>query len=589
MKIKASDYIIKLLQDHGIDTVFCVTGGAAAHLMESVRQSNLTVIYNYNEQACAMAADGYARIAKKPALVLVTNGPGSSNTITGVLGAWQDSVPMIILSGQVPRHQTLSAETTSSLRQLGLQEADIIPMIHHCSNYAVQLHDVNNIKQEVERAWHLATTGRMGPVWLDVPIDLQAEMIVPGEQRNFTPYIVNNNNLINTEILAALNQAQRPLIVAGNGIHLANAETIFKDLVNQLQIPVVCTWNAKDLFEFDNPLYVGNFGLLGERAGNFAIQQADLLLVIGSRLSIPVTGYNSKDFSPNSVKIMVDIDSNEIHKHTLKIDYPVVGNIADFVVELANKRTNTIRHEWIELVQSWKQKLNVFNENHVRDSGAVNSFDFIQHLGTCLQPNDVVVTDMGTSFTCTMQALRHTGQDRLFTSSALCSMGYGLPGAIGAYMADPDRRVVCIAGDGGFQMNIQELQTVVHNKLPIKIIILNNNGLLAISLMQDNLFGGKRFGADPDSGVSSPDFVKVASAYGIPAYRLTTLENVQHSLKDLLANDGPLLIEINMVKDQLLIPRVQSRRDTSGKIVSGSLDAMFPFLDDNVLKDLGVK
>jgi acetolactate synthase-1/2/3 large subunit len=588
MKTKASDYIIKLLQDHGIDTVFCVTGGAAAHLMESVRQSGLTVIYNYNEQACAMAADGYARIAKKPALVLVTNGPGSSNTITGVLGAWQDSVPMIVLSGQVPRHQTIAAEPIANLRQLGLQEADIIHMVHHCTNYAVQLHDVDNIKQEVERAWHLATTGRMGPVWLDVPIDLQAEMIIPDEQRNFTPYTTNNNNLINTEILTALNQAQRPLIVAGNGIHLANAETIFKDLVNQLQIPVVCTWNAKDLFEFDNPLYVGNFGLLGERAGNFAIQQADLLLVIGSRLSIPVTGYNSKDFAPNSVKIMVDIDYNEIHKHTLKIDYPVVGNIADFVLELANKRTNTIRHEWIELVQSWKQKLNVFNENHVRDSSAVNSFDFIQHLGTCLQPNDVVVTDMGTSFTCTMQALRHTGQDRLFTSSALCSMGFGLPGAIGAYMADPVRRVICIAGDGGFQMNIQELQTVVHNKLPIKIIILNNNGLLAISLMQDNLFGGKRFGADPDSGVSSPDFVQVAVAYGIPARRLTTLENVQDSLKDLLANDGPLLIEINMVKDQLLIPRVQSRRDSSGKIVSGSLDAMFPFLEDSVLKDLGV-
>ncbi len=587
--MKSSDYIIKLLQDKGIDTVFCVTGGAAAHLMESVRTSGLKVIYNYNEQACAMAADGYARIAKKPALVLVTNGPGSSNTITGVLGAWQDSIPMIVLSGQVPRHQTLAAEPIAQLRQLGLQEADIVPMVQHCTNYAVQLQYTNNIKQEVDRAWHLATTGRMGPVWLDVPIDLQAEIINPDDQHNFTPYIATNNNLISEEILEALQHAQRPLIVAGNGIHLANAETIFKDLVDQLQIPVVCTWNAKDLFKFDHPLYVGNFGLLGERAGNFAIQQADLLLVIGSRLSIPVTGYNSKDFAPNSVKIMVDLDYNEIHKHTLKINYPVVGNIADFVSELASKRNNPIRHDWIELVQSWKEKLSVFDENHIRNADAVNSFDFMQHLGTCLQPNDVVVTDMGTSFTCTMQALRHTGQDRLFTSSALCSMGFGLPGAIGAYMADSDRRVICIAGDGGFQMNIQELQTVVHNKLPIKIIILNNNGLLAISLMQDNLFGGNRFGADPSSGVSSPDFVQVATAYGIPAHRLNTLENVHTSLNNLLAKDGPMLIEINMVKDQLLIPRVQSRRDSSGKIVSGSLDAMFPFLEDNVIKDLGIK
>jgi acetolactate synthase-1/2/3 large subunit len=589
MKIKASDYIIKILQDKGIDTVFCVTGGAAAHLMESVRASGLNVIYNYNEQACAMAADGYARIAKKPALVLVTNGPGSSNTITGVLGAWQDGVPMIVLSGQVPRHQTLTAEPTAELRQLGLQEADIVSMVRHCTNYTTQLHDIDCIKQEVNRAWHLATTGRMGPVWLDVPIDLQAEMLVDENQRDFNPYVANNANLISPEILSALNLAQRPLIVAGNGIHLANAEEIFKDLVKQLQIPVVCTWNAKDLFEFNDPLYVGNFGLLGERAGNFAIQQADLLLVIGSRLSIPVTGYNSKDFSPNSVKIMVDIDPNEIYKHTLKIDYPVVGNIATFIPELISKRNNTIRHEWIEIVQSWKEKLDVFDENHMRTDDAVNSFDFIKHLGTCLEPNDVVVTDMGTSFTCTMQALRHTGQDRLFTSSALCSMGFGLPGAIGAHMADPDRRVICIAGDGGFQMNIQELQTIVHNKLPIKIIILNNNGLLAISLMQDNLFGGNRFGADPTSGVSSPDFVRVAAAYGIPAYRLETIEQVKSATKNLLLEHGPVLIEINMVKDQLLIPRVQSKRDASGKIISGSLDAMFPFLDDSVLKDLGIK
>jgi acetolactate synthase-1/2/3 large subunit len=589
MKIKASDYIIKLLQDRGVDTVFCITGGAAAHLMESVRASGMTVIHNYNEQACAMAADGYARIAKKPALVLITNGPGSSNAITGVLGAWQDSVPMIVISGQVPRHQTMSADPIHELRQLGLQEAAIIPMVQHCTNYAVQLHELDSVKQEVERAWHLATTGRMGPSWLDIPIDLQAEMINPDDQRDFVPYTVQNKNMISDSILTAIAAAQRPLIVAGNGIHLANAESEFKDLVKQLQIPVVCTWNAKDLFEHNNPLYVGNFGLLGERAGNFAVQQADLLLVLGSRLSIPVTGYNSKDFSPNSVKIMVDIDANELHKHTLKIDHAVVGNIKDFMPELTARCQNDIRHEWRELVINWKEQLSVFDETHVRDPAAVNSFDFVQHLGTCLEPNDVVVTDMGTSFTCTMQALRHTGQDRLFTSSALCSMGFGLPGAIGASMADADCRVICIAGDGGFQMNIQELQTVVHNKLPIKIIILNNNGLLAISLMQDNLFGGKRFGADPTSGVSSPDFVRVAAAYGIPAYRLATIENVQHDLKNLLLQDGPALIEINMVQNQLLIPRVQSRRDASGKIVSGSLDAMFPFLDDTVLTQLGIE
>lgn len=589
MKIKVSDYIIKLLQEKGIDTVFCITGGAAAHLMESVRASGITVIHNYNEQACAMAADGYARIAKKPALVLVTNGPGSSNAITGVLGAWQDSIPMIVISGQVPRHQTLSAEPVAELRQLGLQEAGIVRMVQHCTNYAVQLYHADSVKQEVERAWHLATTGRMGPTWLDIPIDLQAEIIDTAHQHDFVPYTANNKNLVSQTILDAIDNAQRPLIIAGNGIHLANAEIEFKTLVDQLQIPVVCTWNAKDLFEYSDPLYVGNFGLLGERAGNFAVQQADLLLILGSRLSIPVTGYNSKDFAPNSVKIMVDHDSNEIHKHTLDIAHPVVGDVKQFILDLSSKYNNPIRPAWHDLVQTWKQRLSVFDEDHVRDVDHVNSFDFIQHMGTCLQHNDVVVTDMGTSFTCTMQALRHTGRDRLFTSSALCSMGFGLPGAIGACLADPDRRVICIVGDGGFQMNIQELQTVVHNKLPIKIIVLNNNGLLAISLMQDNLFNGKRFGADPGSGVSSPDFVRVAAAYGIPAYQLSTIQNVQDGLENLLRKDGPVLIEVNMVRDQLLIPRVQSRRDADGKIVSGSLDAMFPFLDDATLTELGIK
>ena len=584
MRIKVSDFIIGLLEQKGVDTAFCITGGAAAHLMESLRSSSIKTYHNYNEQACAMSADGYARIAKKPALVLVTNGPGSSNAITGVLGAWQDSVPMIVLSGQVPRHQTMSAEP-GVIRQLGLQEADIISMVKHCTSYAHQLTLIQTIRHEVDKAWHIATTGRMGPVWLDIPIDIQSEMIETDDQLEFFAPVVPTTLPELSMLETVISAARKPLIIAGNGIHLANAESEFLQLVAHLQIPVVATWSAKDLFETDDELYVGNFGLLGERAANFAVQEADLLIILGSRLSIPCTGYNSKDFAPNAIKLMVDIDANEIHKHTVKIDYPIVADVKPFI-ELLLAADTPLRIKWKDTVNQWKNRFPVNEENHVRAAGYVNSFDFVQQLGYKLREDDVVVTDMGTSFTCTMQALKHTGRDRLFTSSALCSMGFGLPGAIGAYTANPMNRVICVAGDGGFQMNLQELQTVAHNKLPIKIILLNNAGYLAISLMQDNLFGGKRFGADAASGVSNPNFIKLADAYGIPAHKLKTLDDVKNNLGYLLDQPGPMFIEVNMVRDQLLIPRVQSKKDSEGKIVSGSLDAMFPFLSDSTVEQV---
>jgi acetolactate synthase-1/2/3 large subunit len=582
--IKVSDYIIKFFEEKGVDTAFCITGGAAAHLLESTRTSNLDVVHNYNEQACAMAADAYARVAKKPAMVLVTNGPGSSNILTGVLGAWQDSLPMIIVTGQVPRHQTMSAERLK-LRQLGLQEADIMSMAEHCTNYAVQLHDVNNIKYELGLAWHLATTGRMGPVWLDVPIDVQAELIDPDTQLSYTPDIVTVNK-IDDAIFAAIEKAQRPLIIAGNGIHLANAESEFLTVANKLKIPVLCTWSATDLFDFNDPLYIGNFGLLGERAANFAVQRADLLIILGSRLSIPITGYTSKDFAPNAVKIMVDVDVNEIRKHTLDIDHAYIGDLADFLTEFDARCPTVNVSKWHQRLLDWKQRYQVFNEDHMRETGFVNSFDFMRLLSDCLQSNDIVVTDMGTSFTCTMQSLRNTGKNRLFTSSALCSMGFGLPGAIGAYMANRSSRIICISGDGGIQMNIQELQTIAQYNIPVKSIILNNDGYLAISLMQDNLFNKNHFGADSASGVGSPDFIKLADAYGIPGHRLTTTADVEQQLSTLLAQAGPSVIEINMVRNQLLIPRVQSRKDSEGQIVSGSLDMMFPFLDDDEYTNL---
>jgi len=574
MKVKVSDYIFDFLTSKKIDTIFSVSGGAAAHLLNSIKEKNIKYICNYHEQACAMAAEGYARIAKKPACVLVTNGPGSSNTITGVLGAYQDSIPMIIISGQVPTNQSLNG---LNLRQLGVQECDIISMVKPITKYANQVTNPNDIIDILEEAYTQAITGRMGPVWIDVPLDIQSSQINIPEPFNLE------------KIIDLIFQSKKPIILTGNGIHLSNSEELFYKLKDKLQIPIISTWTSKDLLSQNDPLFVGNFGLLGERAGNFAVQTADLLLILGSRLSIPNIGYQPQLFSPNSIKIMVDIDKNELNKPTIKIDYPINTDLNLFLKEL-NLKLNDIPipnwNNWIERTQGWKNKYPVFQPEYKNNTNKINSFYFMEVLSSKLNDNHIVITDMGTSYTCTMQSLQLNGKTRLFTSSACCSMGFGLPGAIGAYYADSSKDIILIVGDGGLQMNLQELQTIIHNKIPIKIFVLNNNGYLAISLMQDNLFKGNHIGSTNKSGVSSPDFIKLAQAYGLNTFRLENNTQLEDQIDDILNINGPVLCEIMMVENQLLIPRVQSSKNENGEIISNSLENMFPFLPDDEMKNI---
>lgn len=590
--VKVSDYIFDFLLSKGVDTIFMVSGGAAAHLMNSVKEKGIKYICCQHEQACAMAAEGYARIANKPACVLVTNGPGSSNTITGVLGAYQDSIPMIIISGQVPVNQTMRANL-SQIRQLGVQECNIISMVKNITKYSIQLTSPNFVQEHLNIAYDLATTGRKGPVWLDVPLDIQNSQIeIKYKDINFepqTPKVFDYSKIINL-----ITNSKRPLIITGNGIHLSKSEGLFNILKDRLQIPVISTWTSKDLMSFDDPLFVGTFGILGERAANFAVQNADLLLILGSRMSIPNVGYQSHLFSPNSIKIMVDIDQEEMDKPTIKIDYPINEDLHKFMskllvtLTLADTKSDVTPlpnfYSWIKKTQEWKKKYPVFQSGYeeVPNRKSINSYHFMELLSKELTNNHIIVTDMGTSYTCTMQALKMNGKNRLFTSSACCSMGFGLPGAIGAYFADPTKEIILIAGDGGFQMNIQELQTVVHYKIPIKIFILNNKGYLAISLMQDNLFKSNYIGANKKSGVSSPDFVKVAKAYGIDAVQIANY----HMLGKLLENKRALLIEVPMEENQPLIPRVQSSKKEDGSIISNSLENMFPYLDEEEMKNI---
>lgn len=585
--IKVSDYIFDYLLSKGIDTIFSVSGGAAAHLLNSVREKPFMYICNYHEQACAMAAEGYARIANKPACVLVTNGPGSSNTITGVLGAYQDSIPMIIISGQVPVNQSLSSLQDIKLRQLGVQECDIISMVKPITKYAVQVTDANTLQFHLDQAYTIAMSGRKGPVWLDIPLDVQNSKIQIKEINTEVKNNIVEYNL--DEIIDVIFKAKFPVIITGNGIHLSQTEKLFLELKNVLQIPVISTWISKDLMNQQDPLFVGNFGLLGERAANFAVQNADLLLILGSRMSIPNIGYQSNLFSPKSIKIMVDIDENEIKKPTIKIDYPIVDDLNSFfskmLLQLKNKNIPNW-NDWVNKTQSWKQKYPVFQPEYKTNTDKINSFYFMEVLSSVLTDNNIIVTDMGTSYTCTMQSLQMNGKNRLFTSSACCSMGFGLPGAIGAYYADPQKDIILISGDGGLQMNIQELQTVIHNNIPLKIFVLNNNGYLAITLMQDNLFNGNYIGSNNKSGISSPSFTKLAEAYGFKTFKLKNNTELENNIHLVLNTEGPVLCEIMMTENQLLIPRVQSSKDAEGKIISTSLENMFPHLDPTEMKEI---
>ena len=430
--MKVSDYIFNFLLSKGIDTIFSVSGGAAAHLLNSVKEKNIKYICNYHEQACAMSAEGYFRMANKPACVLVTNGPGSSNTITGVLGAYQDSIPMIIISGQVPSNQSLSSLNNLTLRQLGVQECDIINIVKPITKYAVQVTNHNTIAYHLEEAYKQATTGRGGPVWLDIPLDVQNKEI-----------IINNTNI--HEIIDKIFKAKKPVVITGNGIHLSKSETLFNELKNILKIPVISTWTSKDLMDQNDPLFIGNFGILGERSANFTVQNADLLLILGSRMSIPNVGYQHTLFSPKSIKIMVDIDFNELKKPTLNIDYPINMDLKDFIKDLIDELKNREIpnwNDWLTRTQEWKIKYPVFQPEYKNNKDKINSFYFTEILSKKIKDNHVIVTDMGTSYTCTMQSLRMNGKSRLFTSSACCSMGFGLPGAIGAYFANPNKDII---------------------------------------------------------------------------------------------------------------------------------------------------
>ena len=590
MKKKVSDIIVDFLDKKGISQVFGVTGGGAMHLNDSFsKNKNIKFTYMHHEQAAAMAADAYFREKLKPAIVHTTSGPGGTNAITGVVGAWIDSIPTMIISGQVPSVQQINNTKT---RQIGVQEADIIKMIKSSTKYAQTLTDPNKTYDVLEAAYQKMLEGRPGPVWIDVPLDIQAKKINVVKKRLKTEIKKNFKSNLNLKIKKMLNlikNSQKPVIVAGNGIHISKSKIQFYKFFKKLKCPIITSWNGSDLINSKNEQYVGRMGLFGDRASNLTAQNSDLLIVLGSRLSVPQIGYITKDFAKNAKKIIVDIDKNELNKNflskiELKFDYDLNIFLTKSNYELKRKKKQFNFSRWLKITQKWKVDYPVVDKKNQTKQNKINSFYFIKKLSRFAKSNSSIVTDMGTSFTCTMQTfeIKNHKKQRLFTSSGLAAMGFGLPGAIGASFANPNKEIICITGDGGFMFNIQELQTIKHHNLPVKIFILENQGYLTMQLMQKKNFK-KLTGSDVKSGISFPNFKKIAEGFSLDYLKLGK-SNIDNQLKKIFSNKKPCIIEVNMPKFQQLVPRVQAQLLKDGSFVNPEFDNLFPYLPKSILE-----
>lgn len=595
MKIKLSNYIADFLVNYGITDMFTLTGGGAMHLNDSFgHKVGLNCIYNHHEQACSIAAEGYARITNKIAAICVTTGPGGTNAITGVLGGWLDSIPMLVISGQVKRENTISS-TDLNLRQLGDQEYNIIDSVKPMTKYAVMVTEPKDIKYYLEKALYLAQNGRPGPVWLDIPLDVQAAIIDTENLREFDIIeegLAKENPTYDktktTEILKKIKKSKRPVIVAGTGIRLADAHEEFLKVVEKLNIPVVTSYNAPDLIYEEEPRFCGRPGICGTRGGNFVIQNADLILSLGCRLGLRMIGFNYKAFAKEAYKIVVDIDENELKKPTLSVDMPIHANLKDVLDSILEevKEQNICHKNWLKWARNINKRFPVVQEKYFEQNNPLNPYAFVEKLFQQLKENEKIAVANGTAYIASFQAGKMKKGQRMFANSGCASMGYGFPAAIGAAIATKGERIICLDGDGSFQMNLQELQTVVHNKLNLKIFIFNNNGYHSIRQTQTNLFNPPLVGVSSDNGISFPDLEKIAYAYGIDFIRIDSLENIDKKIKNTLNAENAIICEVIVDEKQNFEPKLSSKILPDGTMVSPELDDMFPFLSKEEYEEI---
>ena len=587
MKIKISNYIADFIVRNGIKHIFTVTGGGAMHLNDAFgHHPDLTCIYNHNEQASSIAAEGYTRLTGKLAVTCVTSGPGGTNAITGVLGGWLDSIPMFIISGQV-KTETTTSITDIPLRQLGDQEYNIVASVSSMTKYAQMVTNPSEIRYHLEKALYLAMNGRGGPVWLDIPLDIQAAIVETEELVGFSPNELSRENpiynkSITPKILEKIKKSKRPVILAGSGIRLGKAHEQFIKLINKFQIPVVTAWNAHDTLWDEHELFCGRPGTLGTRGGNFIVENSDLILVLGCRLNIRQISYNYREYAKNAYKIIVDIDKNELKKPTIKADLPVWANVRDFMEDILTTEyilDNEAHNRWLKWCRNINKKYPAVLSKYYEKISPVNPYAFISELFDELDEDETIITGNGSACVITFQVAKIKRGQRLFTNSGCAAMGYGFPAALGACVALDGKRVICIDGDGSFQMNIQELQTAVYNNLNIKIVYLNNNGYHSIRQTQNNLFNTKLVWVCDGNGLSFPDISKIAWAYGIPYIKIDNINESKKLIRNMLDSKGPIICEVIIDPSQNFEPKLSSKVLPDGKIVSPSIDDMYPFLD----------
>lgn len=593
MKQRLADYVADFLVEHGVTDCFSVVGGGAMHLNDALgHKEGLKVTYNHHEQACAIAAEAYARLDNRIAAVCVTTGPGGTNALTGVVGGWLDSIPMFIISGQV-RYDTTARYalkyTGEPLRAMGDQEYDIVKSVEHMTKYAIMIEDPMQIRYALEKAWHLATTGRPGPVWIDIPVNYQGGYIETDDLMGYDP--TDDDSKLPPEVsedviatvLEKIKKAKRPVFHAGYGIRLSGGYDMFRKVAEKLNIPIVTYWNAVDLIEDENPLYCGRAGNMGDRPGNWAIQNADLILAIGTRISIRQVGYNWKTWARAAEVIMVDIDRAELKKPTLHVEMPIWADAKDFLTKMNEALSSKLRtdDDWLATCRRWKKEYPAVQPRQWEENGTTaNVYAFVRYLSSRLPENSLTAVSNGACCVVGNQAYVIQKGSRMANNSAIASMGYGLPAAIGTCIGGGRRNTTCLEGDGSIMMNLQELQTVLTNKLPIKIFLINNNGYHSIRLTQNNLFGNHtKVGIGEESGdLSFPEFEKIATAFGYPYYSAHSNKQMKEVVDKVLELDGPVFCEIFTDTKQVWEPKSSTKRLEDGTLVSPPLEDLAPFL-----------
>jgi acetolactate synthase I/II/III large subunit len=583
--IKLSDYVVSILAKKGIDTYFTVSGGGIMHLLDSVgTHKGVKYFCNYHEQACAIAAEGHARIKGKPCGCLVTLGPGAVNAIAGMVGAWFDSVPMIVLTGQVRRD--LIADY-SKIRQYGPQEGDVVSMAKPITKYATTVTDPNSIRYEVEKAFHLSISGRPGPVLLAIPLDVQGAEIdetkLVGFEASETSEQLRGLALRQAAeaTIEMLSRSKRPILVGGTGVRTGGAHELFLKTAETFGIPVVLPYTAKDLIPEDHPLNFGIFGTAGQRRANFVVQNSDLLLSCATGFSLSKVGFNFKGFAPRAKKILVEIDHGQLYNQVLKADLPIEADICDYLKALlaaAAGRTFIFSSKWLPACRDWRKQYPIIVGEFKTDKTHVNSYIFVDSLADHLCETDVVISGNGIDTVSTYQAFKIKAGQRSMTSNNWGSMGWDLPLSIGACIANDFKRVICVTGDGSIQWNIQELLFLQFHKLPVKIFVFNNQGYWSIRATQSNFFAGRLVGADSSSGVANPNFEKLAAAYDIPFFRIPNNSALSSILPQVLAIPGPVICELNIAVDQGVSPKASAFKREDGVLESRPLEDMSPFL-----------